>query len=218
MPYISATAEIMYAPLDLLLVMNVPAQEFSNVLPKFRARIFGIQAGKFAQNFFGALVPWHGDIYLYLNDLIPACALFGGGRHAFFPQAQLLTGLCPGRDFKQSATIDGWHLNLAPQGRLRRGHRNGQINSVALAAENGMIAGSDDYVQVARGTSVETRISFARNTNALAIASSRLDAHFEWLGTLDGALTVTDVASCNIAAHTVTPRTGDVELHASAGL
>src|SRR5229473_4109899 len=90
MPYISATAEIMYAPLDLLLVMDLPAQKFSNVLPEVPAGIFGIQAGKFAQNFFGALIPRHGDIHLYLNDLIAACALFGCGWDTFFPQAELL--------------------------------------------------------------------------------------------------------------------------------
>src|SRR5436309_13482614 len=100
MPYISATAEIMYAPLDLLLVIDLPAQRFSNVFPEVGARILRIQAGKFAQNFFGALIPRHGDIHLYLDDLIAACALFGSRRHAFFPQAKLLTGLCPRRDFK----------------------------------------------------------------------------------------------------------------------
>src|SRR5580765_6855739 len=125
MPYISATAEIMYAPLDLLLVMNVPAQEFSNVLPKFRARIFGIQAGKLAQNFFGALVSRHGDIHLYLDDFIAACTLFGRGRDTFFPQAELLTGLGSRRDLKESAPIDGWHFNLATQGCLRRRYRDG---------------------------------------------------------------------------------------------
>src|SRR6266568_5610013 len=124
MPYISATAEIMYAPLDLLLVMDLPAQKFSNVLPEVPAGIFGIQAGKFAQNFFGALIPRHGDIHLYLNDLIAACALFGCGWDTFFPQAELLTGLCPRRDFKQSATIDGWHFNLASQCGLCSSHRD----------------------------------------------------------------------------------------------
>src|SRR5947207_5319956 len=198
--------------------MNVPAQEFSNVLPKFRARIFGIQAGKFAQNFFGALVPRHGDIYLYLDDLIAARALFCCGRDAFFPQAQLLTRLCSRRDFEDSATIDGRYLNLTSQCGLRRGHRDSQINIVALAAENRMIAGPDDYVQVSRGTSVGTRISFARDTNALAVASSRLDAHFEWFGALDSAFAVTNVAGGYVTARAVTPRAGDVELHASAGL
>src|SRR5882724_5788322 len=196
--------------------MNVPAQEFSNVLPKFRARIFGIQAGKFAQNFFGALVPRHGDIYLYLDDLIAARALFCCGRDAFFPQAQLLTRLCSRRDFEDSATIDGRYLNLTSQGCLRRGHRNSQINIVALATENRMIAGPDDYVQVSRGTSVETRISFARDTNALAVAGSRLDAHFEWFGALDSAFAVTNVAGGYVTARAVTPRAGDIEAHYTA--
>ena len=81
-----------------------------------------------------------------------------------------------------------------------------------------MIAGADDYVQIARGTSPHTRISLARDTNALAVASSWLDADFERFGTLDRSLAVTDIASGYIAARAVTPRAGDVELHASAGL
>src|SRR2546426_7954053 len=218
MPYISATAEIMYAPLDLRLFIDVPAQKISNVFPELCARILGIQTGKFAQNFFGALISRHGDIDLYLDDLIAACALFACGRHAFFPQAELLAGLSPGRDFKQSATVDGWHLNLAPQGGLRRGYRNSQIDIVALATEDGMIAGTNDDVQIARRTSTETRISFAWDANALAVASSRLDTHFERFGALHGALAVTNIASGYVAARPITPRTVDVELHASAGL
>src|SRR6202171_143423 len=218
MPYISATAEIMYAPLDLLLVIDVLAQKFSNVLPEVCPRIFGIQAGQFAQNFFGALIPRHGDIYLYLNDFIAACTLFGGGRHAFFPQAQLLTGLCPGRNFKQSATIDCRDLNFAPQGSLRRRDGDSQINIIALATENRMIAGADDDIEIARGASTHTRISFAGDANTLAVASSRLDAHFQRLGALDGALAVTDIAGGDVVARAITARTGDVELHASAGL
>src|SRR2546426_8240759 len=81
-----------------------------------------------------------------------------------------------------------------------------------------MIAGADDHVQIARGTSPHTRISLARDTNALAVASSWLDADFERFGTLDRSLAVTDIASGYIAARAVTPRAGDVELHASAGL
>src|SRR5207302_8543492 len=89
---------------------------------------------------------------------------------------------------------------------------------VALATENRMIAGAYDYVKIARGTSPYTRISLARDTNTLAIASSRLDADFQRLGALDGALAVTDIAGRDVVACAITARTSDVELHASAGL
>src|SRR5437016_14565638 len=103
MPYISATAEIMYAPLDLLLVMDLPAQKFSNVLPEVPAGIFGIQAGKFAQNFFGALIPRHGDIHLYLKISSPPLASLGADWTPFSRQAKLLPGWCPGRVFRRGA-------------------------------------------------------------------------------------------------------------------
>ena len=72
--------------------------------------------------------------------------------------------------------------------------------------------------KIASRAAVRPGVAFAGQPNALAIARSRLDAHFQRFGAAHRAFAVADGAGRNILARAVAARTRHVELHASAGL
>src|SRR5579863_8081331 len=96
-----------------------------DVLPEFRARIFGIQLCQFAQNFLRTLVARHGDSGLDFDDLISACALLGGRWNALLAQPKLLARLGSRRNLEHRAAIDGRNFNLCAERRFANAHRNG---------------------------------------------------------------------------------------------
>jgi len=55
---------------------EVPAPHNLHLVPQLRARVFRIQFGEFAEDFFGALVAGHGDGDLDFHDLVAADAFF----------------------------------------------------------------------------------------------------------------------------------------------
>src|SRR5579863_8884379 len=89
-----------------------------DVLPKFRPWIFGIQLCQLSQDFFRTLVASHGDSGLDFDDLISACALFGGRRDALFAQPKLLPRLGSRRNLEHGAAIDGRNLSLGAKRRF----------------------------------------------------------------------------------------------------
>src|SRR5579884_320324 len=92
------------------------------------------------------------------------------------------------------------------------------MDVIALAMENGVVAGAHDDIKVSRGAAVRAGVAFARNPNALAVAGARLDAYLELLAALDHAFATADPANGAVFAGAVTARAHDVELHAPAGL
>ena len=110
-----------------------------DVLPKFRARIFGIQLRQLSQDFLRAFIAGQGDGSLDLNDLISACAFLGGRWNALLAEPKLLAGLGSRRNLEHGAAIDGGNLHLCAECRFRNTHGNGEVNIVAFAMENGMV-------------------------------------------------------------------------------
>src|SRR5947209_7816513 len=81
-----------------------------------------------------------------------------------------------------------------------------------------MVLGANDDIQIAHCSAMQARVAFARDANALPIASARLDADFERLGTSDHAFPMTDRASRHILTAAMAARTGHVELHTVGAL
>src|SRR4029079_13041701 len=109
-------------------------------------------------------------------------------------------------------------LNSSPQCRLAGSHRNREMNVVPFAAKHRMASGADDHVEIAGLAAAIAGISLPRNTDALAIAGSGLDANFERLAAADHPFPVAHRARGNILARPSTARARHVELHATTGL
>src|SRR5208283_1776582 len=157
----------------------------SDFAPEFFPRILWIQLGQLPQQFFGLFVARHGDGDLHLDDLIPADAVFGSRRHAFFAQPKLLAGLRPRMNLQHASAVNGGHFDLRSQRRFHRRHRHRDVDVVTLAVEERMFADADDDVEIADSAPAQPGIAFARDANALPVAGSGLDAYFERIGALD---------------------------------
>src|ERR1019366_5907832 len=186
--------------------------------PQLRPRVFRIQLSQLPQQLFRLLVAGHGDRDLHLDDLIPAHAVLGSRRHALFAQPQLLPRLRPGRNLQHAAPIDGGHLDFRSQSRFYRRHWHGDVDVVAFALKQRVLADADDDVEVADPASPQAGIAFARDANALPVAGSALKADLERIGALDPAFAVADGAGRNVLPRPMASGTGDVELHPSARL
>ena len=81
-----------------------------------------------------------------------------------------------------------------------------------------MVSSADNHVEIPGWSSMRSGVAFAGNANALAVARARLYANLERFGLFDGAFAVAGGAGGNVLAGAMAARTGDVELHASAGL
>ena len=129
-----------------------------------------------------------------------------------------MAGLGPGRNFQQCPAIDGGDFDLGSQRGFGYADGDGEINIVAIAAEDGMLFGADDGVQIAGGSAVRAGVAFARQPNALAVASAGFDAYFQGLGFAEAAFSVTGGAGRNVFSGAVAARALHIELHTSAGL
>src|ERR1700704_4518542 len=72
-------------------VFHPSTDQLLNLRPQLCPRIFGVQRCEFSQELLGALITGHWDLDRYFNDLITACAILGGRRHAFFTKPQFLS-------------------------------------------------------------------------------------------------------------------------------
>src|SRR5262252_7288823 len=115
-----------------------------------------------------------GDINLYLDDLVTARAFARGRRHAFLAQAQLLPALGSRGNLELGAAVNGRHLNLCAQSGLRGRHRHGDVDIVALAAKDWMLAYANDDEEITRAATVDAGVALARDAYALDITRARL--------------------------------------------
>src|SRR5436305_5007425 len=81
-----------------------------------------------------------------------------------------------------------------------------------------MLAGTDDYVEISRRTAVGSRITLARDSDSLTIASAGLDAYFQRLSSLYYAFASAHRAHRNVLSRSMAARTLNVEFHPSTGL
>src|ERR1039458_370620 len=142
MPYCSATAEIMKAALDFAFAM-------SDLGPDPGARIFGIQAGHFAEKLAGAFVARIGSCDGDFHDLVAALV---GARveHALLAEAELLAVHGSLRNLQQGASVDGRNFDLGAQRRFPDSHRNLDLYVVAIAVDV-------SWVSLQQGWSVDGR-------------------------------------------------------------
>src|ERR1019366_1297650 len=186
--------------------------------PQLRPRVFRIQLSQLPQQLFRLLVAGHGHGDLYFYDLIPTHSILGSRRHALLAQPQLLPRLRPGRNLQHASAIDGGHLDFRSQSRFYRRHWHGDVDVVAFALKQGVLADADDDVEVADPASPQAGIAFARDANALPVAGSALNADLQRIGALDAAFAVARRAGRNVLARPMASGTGDVELHPAARL
>src|SRR5579863_4889183 len=183
---------------------------------QFSSRIFRIQLGKLAQQFFRLLIPRHRHGYFDFNNLIAADAIFCGRGHAFFSQSKFLPGLRSRRNPEHSTAIDRRDFDLRSQRRFSRGDRHSELDVIPLAVKHRVVAGADDDVQIAAWTAAKSRVTFPAQPDALAIASPGLDPHFERFGALYRTFAMADRAGGNVLAGSVAAGAGNVELHTPA--
>src|SRR6266404_4997201 len=214
MPYISATEEIMYAPLDLRFALMVG----SYLCPQFFPRIFRIQFLQFLPQLTGLQITRFRYYDLDLDNLVSATSVIGGRGHAFLAQTQLLSALRARRDAQLRAAVNGRYFNSGAERGFRRGHGDGHVDVVTLAAKHRMLADLHDDVEIARRPAIQSRIAFACDAYALAVARARLNADLERFGAHDHALTVACRTDALRLAGAVAAWALHVELHASAGL
>src|ERR1035438_7170001 len=163
-------------------------------------RILRIQLCQLAQNFLGALVADVGSHDLDLDDLVAAHAFLHRRGNTFLAQAKLLSTLRARRNLQQRASIDGGHFDLATQSRFAERHRHSEVDVVAVALEQRMLAHSHHDVKIAGGGSHGSGISATSEADALAIAGTSLDAHLQRLVAFHASLTVAHVADSAILA------------------
>src|ERR1017187_2271335 len=171
MPYCSATAEIMKAALDFAFAM-------SDLGPDCGARVFGIQAGQFAEQFAGFFVARIGSGDSNFYDLVAALV---GARveHALFAQAELLAVHGSLRNLQQGASIDGRDFDLGAQRRFPDSHRNLDPDVIAIAVEERMLLHPGGNVEIARRRAHSAGVALARHAQAAAAAGARRDADLD---------------------------------------
>src|SRR5271167_4985072 len=202
-----------YQPLSL---EHISHQQSLNLLPQLFARVLGIQFRQFAQNLLRLFIAHIGRNDLYFHNLVAARAFLHSRWHSLLAQTQLLSALRSRRNLQQSAAIDRRYFDLPAQAGFRETDWNREINVVAVALEDGMLARAHDDVEIACGCAHRAGIAAARKTNALTVARASLDADLERLGALHAALAVTHVAHRAVLAAAAAARARHVELHAAA--
>src|SRR5208337_3364694 len=104
------------------------------------------------------------------------------------------------------------------QSRFHRRNRHRNVDVVAVARKQRVLADADDHIEIADATSAQPGIAFTRDPNALPVAGSGLDANLQRIGALDAAFAMTDRAGRNIFARPMAARASDIEFHPPAGL
>src|SRR5262249_31688083 len=147
-----------------------------------------------------------------------AFAVVGGGGYTLFPQAELLSAAGAGRDAELRAAVNGRYLDARPQRRFAGVDRNGEIDIVRLAAEDRMVAGAGDDVEVAGGAAQDAGVAPAGRADALAVAGPGLQPHLERFRAMQHAFAVAEAARRPGLARAAAARALQIELHSPAGL
>src|SRR6266542_2642169 len=161
----------MYAPLPLRLVIEV-----SNLGPQLRARVLRMQLFQLVPQLLGLHVCNLRDDDADLDNLVSDHFGAGRRRHALLPHAQLLPALGAGRNAEHGAAVDGRHLHLGAQGGLpwQDGQRDADV--IGLAVEHRVLGDAYDHVEIAGRRATRPGIALARQSDALSVARSGLDA------------------------------------------
>src|SRR5579872_407215 len=225
MPYISATAEIMYAPLDLRFVAIASSPDYLKllspvlqVIEERDARILIVELRQFAHDLLATLVLQMRDHHGDSHDLVAALAGVRGTLHAAIAHAQLLAALGSRRNLELGTPIDRGHVDLGAKRSLRNRNRNRDVNIVARPGKHRMRASAHDDKQVPGRSPIRTGVAFALQTNALSVARPGLDAEVDRLRFAHGALAMARGTVIGDAAGSIAARARDVEFHASAHL
>jgi hypothetical protein len=189
-----------------------------DLAPELRPRILRIKLSQLPQQFFSLLVPRHRHGDLDLDNLIPARAFLGGRRNTLLAQPQLLPRLRSRSNLQHASPIDGRHFDLRTKSRLDRRHRHRNIDVIALAPKQRMLANPDNHVKVSCAAAPQSGVALAGDANALPIACSRLDPDLQRIGALDAAFAMANRASRNILPRPMASRTGHIKLHPPASL
>src|ERR1035438_5730626 len=210
MPYCSATAEIMKAALDFAFAM-------SDLGPDPGARIFGIQAGHFAEKLAGAFVARIGSCDGDFHDLVAALV---GARveHALLAEAELLAVHGSLRNLQQGASVDGRNFDLGAQRRFPDSHRNLDLYVVAIAVEEKMLFDLGGDVEIARRGAHGTGVALARHAQAAAAAGARRNADLHRFRACDAAFAAAGGAGVAQLAGPAAARAGEAELHGAGHL
>jgi hypothetical protein len=129
-----------------------------------------------------------------------------------------LACLRSGRDFQLRAAINRRHFNLRAQRGFRNCNRNSYIYIVYVAREDGIGSGANNQIQISGRTAVDPGISFAGQTNSLAVARSRLDAKFRGLCSRDCPLALAGGATLLHLSGAAAAWALDIEFHSPAHL
>src|SRR5471030_2730860 len=193
-----------------------------NLGPHFGARVFGVESGHFTQKLASALIARVGRNDRDLHDLIAALV---GARveHTLFAQTEFLAVHGPLRNFEQGAAairggaIDGGHLDLGAESGFPHRHRNGDLDVVAIAMEEGVVLHFGSDVEIARRRSHGAGVAFAGNAQEAAVARAGRDAEFDGFGSRHAAVAAggTGVAQFPGSA---APRAGEIEFHGARHL
>src|ERR1017187_2550089 len=210
MPYCSATAEIMKAALDFAFAM-------SDLGPDSGARVFGIQAGHFAEELARAFVARIGSHEGHFHDLIAALA---GARveHAFFAEAELLAVHGSLRNLQQGASVNGGNFDLGAERRFRNRHGNLNLDVIALAVEKRMFRHPGGDVEIARGCAHGAGVALARHAQAIYTSPDRKSTRLNSSHRCDAAFAAAGGAGVAQLAGSAAARAGEAELHGAGHL
>src|SRR6185312_13650446 len=103
-------------------------------------------------------------------------------RHAFAAQAELMAGLCAGRDRHLGArAIDRRHFDRAAERRCRHRDRHAAMNVRAVALEERMRPDGKEDVEIAIAAAAQTRFAFAGETDTRAVLDTGRNGDVEHL-------------------------------------
>ncbi len=72
-----------------------------------------------------------------------------------------MAGLGPGRNLEQGAAVDGGDFDFGPECGFGGADGDAEVDIVAVTAEDGVVSGADDDVEVARGGAMRASVAFA---------------------------------------------------------
>src|SRR6185312_7231285 len=190
----------------------------SHLAPQLRPRVVFVKTVQLLPQLARLHVMRRRDGNFDFHDFIAALVVARCGRHAFFPQTQLLSALRSRRNFQLGSSIDGRHFDPGSQCRFPCCYWDSNVNVVAFATKYRVLAHANDDVKIARRAALRPCIAFAGDANALAIARAGFYADFQRLCALHCAFAMAHRARRLHLASATATRASNVELHAATGL
>ena len=129
--------------------------------------------GELLQHFLGLFADNRWQCDLYLNELISVNSTGSQAGGTTLSQSEPLARLSAWGNPQQGFSIDGWHLDLCAEGRLRYGDWHGAVDVVALSPKIRVVTNIGDDVKIAGLSAEATRVSLAGNPHARAFVDAR---------------------------------------------